>query len=197
MTKILFVLLGLAMTGIAISLQKMRKAILSAGDQTLREWQQLKKSLLDRHLVITHLLDSLPNNSVSNFDRNMLSEANTIAEASVRKIEPSSADADDFARIAADQNDCAERLSYLTAGILLKPELMKIRSIKGCLKGLTECEQKIDEAASIYNTAVIAFQTRMESRRAKFVSLFRIKTPTFCELHCGCTGNSSSVRMSL
>ena len=138
--------------------------------RTQSELKQLQAHLADRHLIVSHLLDSLPGSFDQNYDRERLSRAQQEAEECLAGIDPHSPTASELRRHSNLEKHLYAEVEMLTEQIQVFADVREIQSVAGCLKGLERSTQQINDAISTYNSAVITLSSCLESRHARIVS---------------------------
>ena len=149
---------GLLMFSFRRSARKLAKC---CGD----ELDQLKSLLSSRHLIVSHLADSIPSRLDGLWNRKELQEGLRRAEQGLLSIDPTSPDVaalrmleDNEQRLVLQVEDLQETLDHAE---IISP----VQPISGCLDGIEKKSQEILEAVSTYNAAAITFSSFLNSSR--------------------------------
>ena len=168
---IVIVVLGL---GLAYSLQKTWREVRSLRDRSATELAQLHSYLAGRHLIVSHLSDSLPESFDGHFDREQLVQAREQAERALHAIDPAWPIASEVRVFAGHEQDLLQWIENLTGKIEEVESVRDIQPVSGCLAGLKESNKKIDVAISTYNAAAITYNTYLERPVASLLSRFSL-----------------------
>jgi hypothetical protein len=129
------------------------------------ELDQLKSLLSSRHLIISHLNDSIPSRLDGLWNRRELEQGLRRAEKGLLTIDPSSPDVAAL-RMLEDNEQCLVLMVEDLQEVLDHANISSpVQPISGCLDGLEKKSQEILEAVSTYNTAVITFNSFLNSSR--------------------------------
>ncbi len=163
-----YVLAALAV-GIAFSLQKTAQSIRSLRDRSASELSQLKSELSSRHLIVSHLVDSLPATFDRHFDRKRLGEVRDHAERALQLVDPNSPNSADMQAFANCEQELEESVDHLTSCIEADGVVRSAQSVSACLQGLRQATRKINDAVSSYNAAAITYTSYFETPPTSFL----------------------------
>ncbi|WP_145176359.1 hypothetical protein [Rubripirellula lacrimiformis] len=168
MDTVVFCILGICTAAIVAAVviggvRKRRRGLVELERQTCQHWQVLQKQLLDRHLIVTHLLDSLPVGVGDQSDRDQLRTLNETAAHSVRSLAVESAPASLYCQVAADQDRFISPMNRLIATVVSNPAVSEKPCVVACLSGLRDAGNNIQESQSTFNASVNAYQDHLAS----------------------------------
>ncbi len=178
----------------AISLQKTRHAVRTLGARCATELTHLQRHLANHHLIVSHLVDSVPDKFVGQFERAELTEVRERAEQSIDAFDAACPRATDIRKLSGHQQELFELVASLTNRIMESPSIRDIQSVSGCLHGLTDANRTINDATSAYNASVITYCTFLQSPPSSLVARFSKSPGEFCVVDLGQykSGSSSS-----
>ncbi|TWU58151.1 hypothetical protein [Rubripirellula reticaptiva] len=173
----------------AYAIRQEKRAFESFRHQAFVEWRHLRQRLLDRHLVVVSLLDSLPDHPLLNYNKRELQGCNRVAEASVRNFQIEVANSNECATMCRTQDEFIDALFHMTKAIEQNSLFPSQKGIAACLSGLESLQKKIDESKATYNASVIVYRTRLESRKSLWRLWMAGMPPELQELSFGWTGS--------
>ena len=161
--EIFFAVVATGLIGLAFIAYRKWRQLQSLSQRATTGLDQLKSQLKSRHLIVSHLSDSLPSSFSKNLYLPQLREAREKAEYILQKIEPTSpvnTTMRDFANCEQEFVDWAERL---IESVEADETVKKIQSVAGCLEGLVGVNHEISDIVSMYNATVIAYTNLVDS----------------------------------
>ena len=176
----------------AFSLQKTWHSIRTLRARCATELSQLRGHLANHHLIVSHLVDSLPETFASQVDREELTSARERAECSMQAIDTACPKAIQMRDFSSRQQDLFKRVRILTQRISASPSVRDIQSVSGCLEGLADANQTISDATSAYNASVITYSTFLESPQSSLVARICNSPAEFCVIDLGQYSSGSS-----
>ena len=188
----LLIVIAILAIAAAYSLQKTWLAVRTLRARCATELSQLHSHLTNHHLIVSHLVDSLPEAFASQCDRAELTSARERAERSIQAIDAACPQASDMREFSSHQQELFELVGSLTKRIAASPSIREIQSVSGCLQGLTDANQTINDATSAYNASVITYSTFLESPPSSLVARIFRSQAEFCIVDLGQYGDGSS-----
>ena len=125
----------------------------------IAELTRLKSLLANRHLVISHLVDSVPEVVNPMFDRRQLLDSLKVAAEELECIDASAPDAARLGHFEAKEQELCLELSNLLRALEKTEYPTKLRSLQSCLDALETKSAEIMDVLSTYNAAAITFST--------------------------------------
>lgn len=147
----------------AVSLRTICRSITILCDHSRDAWNRLCTQLLSRHLIVTHLIDALPASFHQSLDCRRLNEVSFQAETALRAFDPESPTRTKMEAISYSQDLFEHSLKHLTGQIKDDEAVCESKSVSACMAGLKATERKIHDAKSVYNAAVITYNSQLES----------------------------------
>ncbi|MGI9470009.1 MAG: hypothetical protein ACR2NZ_00665 [Rubripirellula sp.] len=132
-------------------------------DRTAAELSQLKSQLAGRHLIVSHLSDSLPSVFAPSRQLKSLRKNRQEAEGALSEIDPPHPNATSIRRFSLCEQDFIDIVEKLVREIERDESVSKIQSVAGCLEGLKRANGEIAEIVSIYNASAIAYANMVDS----------------------------------
>ncbi len=130
------------------------------------EFGELKRQLTNRHVIVTHLADSIPGSFDPNFERQKLREVSQTAEDSLSIIDPRRPSADQIREFACRERELLILTRELVNSIKTEDELSRAHLVTSCIEGLDRANAQIGNHTSIYNTSALAYQN---TKRTSFL----------------------------
>ena len=130
------------------------------------EFAELKRQLTNRHVIVTHLADSIPGSFDPNFERQKLREVSQTAEDSLSIIDPRRPSADQIREFACRERELLILTRELVNSIKTEDELSRAHLVTSCIEGLDRANAQIGNHTSIYNTSALAYQN---TKRTSFL----------------------------
>jgi hypothetical protein len=160
--------------------QRTWRAVRVLRNRMVMELSQLKSKLRIRHLIISHLVDSLPSSFPWQVDREQITAARRRAEEALGRIDLDSPQDSDVCTYSSCEQILLALVEDLTARIEADDRVSSIDSVAACVQGLQKARGEIIESVSTYNTAAIAYSTYLESSR--IARLFSSPEFALCDL---------------
>lgn len=178
----------------AISLTKRLRAVRSLRTRCAVELSQLQDHLTDHHLIVLHLVDSLPVEFLDQSGRADLTEAREQAEKSIRELDAANPKTIEIRNLCGNEQELFELVESVSDRVFETPSIREIQSVLGCLNGLAEVKRVINDATSTYNASVITYRTFLESPLSSLVERIFLPGAEFCVVDLGqySSGSSSS-----
>ncbi|MGI9429238.1 MAG: hypothetical protein ACR2NM_11315 [Bythopirellula sp.] len=186
------ILITIVVIATAFSLQKTWHAVRTLRARCATELSQLSGHLANHHLIVSHLVDSLPETFANQFDRAELTAVRERAERSIHSIDTSCPRATEMRKFSIHQKELFESVESLTERLTESPSVFDIQSVSGCLQGLTDANQTISDATSAYNAAVITYSTYLESPQSSLIARIFKSQAEFCMVDLGQYSTGSS-----
>ncbi len=127
------------------------------------ELEQLKTLLSSRHLILSHLTDSVPSRLDSQWDRRRLQERLRRAEKGLLSLDPAVPDVADFRSLEDNEQSLMEGVEDLKEVLENADVINPVQAIAGCLDGLEKKSREILDAVSTYNAAAITLSGLLNS----------------------------------
>ena len=129
-------------------------------------FDQLKQQLTNRHVIVSHLADSLPSSFDPKFERQRLREISHTAEDSLSSIDPRRPSADHVREFMFRERELLDATRELVDNIASDSEVNQAHLVASCIECLDRANAKIGDLTSIYNTSANAYQN---SRSVSFL----------------------------
>lgn len=123
------------------------------------EFGELKRQLTNRHVIVTHLADSIPKSFDPNFERQRLREISQTAEDSLAIIDPRKPSADKIRQFACRERELLDATRKLVNSITAEEDLSQAYLVTSCIEGLDRANAQVVDHTSIYNTSALAYQS--------------------------------------
>lgn len=130
------------------------------------EFGELKRQLTKRHVIVTHLADSIPESFDPKFERQKLREISQTAEQSLSSIDPHKPSAEKIREFVSRERELLDVTHELVNSLKTEDELRRAALVTSCIEGLDRANAQIGDHTSIYNTSAIAYQSL---KRATFL----------------------------
>jgi hypothetical protein len=130
------------------------------------EFGELKRQLTNRHVIVTHLADSIPQSFDPKFERQKLREISQTAEDSLSTIDPRKPSAEKIREFVCRERELLHVTRELVNSIKTEDDLSRAHLVTSCIEGLDRANAQIGDHTSIYNTSAIAYQS---VKRASFL----------------------------
>ncbi|MFK8113252.1 MAG: hypothetical protein AB8B91_13675 [Rubripirellula sp.] len=153
--------------------------------RSVAELRQLQELLAERHLILSHLLDSLPASFDSQFNRTELSQRLGESESFLSLIDPDNPIANDIRRNSRVEQSLYGLVRMLTETIAASESVRESQTVVGCLKGLDASTLRMTEATSSYNTSVITLTSYLASPHQRMIARWTGKEGDFCVFDWG------------
>ena len=127
-------------------------------DRSTRELRELKQQLTNRHLIVSHLVDLLPESFDLRFERQKLREVGQEAKSSLSDIDPQNPCATKISEFALLEHGFISVARDLVDSIASDSSVSQIHLVASCLEGLQKANAQINACKSIYNMSAIAYQ---------------------------------------
>jgi hypothetical protein len=165
-------LIGLAVLSVAaaLGLHKTWSSLHSLRNNSVTELRQLKSELAARHLIVSHLVDSLPESFDRSFDRQRCREAREQAERVLDSIDSNAPNATDINASTDREQDLFRLIHELTQRIETEESACESQAVSACLKGIEESNRKIGDAVSTYNASAITYRNYLEKPLSAMVA---------------------------
>ena len=144
----------------------------SLSDRSTIELRELKRLFTNRHLIISHLADSLPKSFDPNFGRKKLREMGQDAATSLSNIDPQNPSANKILEFTLREREFIQVTRKLVDCIATDSSVNRIHLVASCIEGLQKTNAQIGNCTSIYNTSAIAYRSLHEA------SLLKAHRPT-------------------
>ncbi|EMI17724.1 secreted protein [Rhodopirellula maiorica SM1] len=143
--------------------------IIAAGYRQLAKMQQhcdsslecLVEAIAKEHLIVGHLLDALPSDFEMAYQV-QLAEAFRKSDNALKKLRSDSSNRTSAKALADEQRQLLMTSTTLVKRIEDNDVLSHHGSIRGCIKGLADAQEKSHAAMVSYNLAVISMATHRE-----------------------------------
>jgi hypothetical protein len=122
----------------------------------------LKSELAARHLVVTHLLDSLPASFGADMQRHRCRMTCRKADRSLNAIEATCPNCADIITTADHERNLSRILDDLLERIEAQESVSSAAAVSACVRELRESSRKILDAVSTYNASVITYRNYLE-----------------------------------
>ena len=122
------------------------------------ELGHLKRELANRHVIVSHLADSLPSSFDPKFERQKLREISQTAEASLSSIDPRKPCATQIRDFMARERELVDVTRELVDCIETDNDLNQAHLVASCIEGLDKANAQIGNRKSIYNSSAMAHQ---------------------------------------
>ena len=132
-------------------------------ERTVAELGQLKSQLAGRHLIVSHLSDSVPSGFIPGRQLQRLAEAREEAETALSKIDPAEPDASAIRRFSLSEQDFVDLVQRMVRDIEEDDTVQHIQPVAGCLEGLKRSNDELADIVSIYNASAIAYANLVDS----------------------------------
>jgi hypothetical protein len=120
---------------------------------------RLKPLLASRHLVISHLVDSVPEVLDPLFDRRQLLDSLEAASDELKCIDASAPDAARLGRFEAKEQDLCLELNSLLRALEATDYPTQLRSLQSCMKAFDTKSDELADGLATYNAAAFTFST--------------------------------------
>ncbi|MAI71901.1 MAG: hypothetical protein CMM01_13435 [Rhodopirellula sp.] len=152
---ILFALVALWLLGIRYHrAQRLREL----SHRSIAEFGELKQQLTNRHVIVTHLADSIPKSFDPKFERQKLREISQTAEDSLSSIDPRKPSPDQIREFVCRERELLGVTRELVKSIKTENDLNRAHLVTSCLEGLDRANAQVGDHTSIYNTSALAYQ---------------------------------------
>lgn len=148
---------------LALILQRTKCSVRSLQNRSSAELSQLMSQLASRHMIASHLVDSIPAKFDRRFPRKRFVEIRLQAETALRAIEPLAPKTCDIGKFADRERDFVEMLEQLTDCLKADGSACASPSVAACLQGLEDATKRINDAVSTYNAAAITYSSYFET----------------------------------
>lgn len=135
-------------------------------ERSIVELGELKRQLTNRHVIVSHLADSLPSSFDPNFERQKLREISQTAEASLSTIDPRKPCASQIRDFMSRERELANFTRDLIDSIETDERFNQAHLVTSCIEGLDKANTQIGDRTSLYNSSAIAHQNL---RRTSFL----------------------------
>ena len=135
-------------------------------ERSMAELSELKRQLTNRHLIVSHLADSLPSSFDPKFERQKLREISQTAEASLSTIDPRKPCADRIRDFMSKERELVVFTRELIDSIETDERFNQALLVTSCIEGLDKANTQIGDRTSIYNSSPIAHRSL---RRTSFL----------------------------
>jgi hypothetical protein len=125
----------------------------------IAELTRLKPLLASRHLVISHLVDSVPESLDPLFDRRQLLISLEAAARELKCIDASAPDAARMGRFEAREQDLCLELNNLLRALEKTDFPTQVRSLQSCMEAFDAKSDELVDSLATYNAAAITFST--------------------------------------
>ena len=123
------------------------------------DFGELKRQLTNRHVIVTHLADSIPQSFDPKFERQKLRDISQTAEDSLSTIDPRKPSADQIREFVCRERELLDVTRQLINSIKTEEDLRRTHLVSSCIEGLDRASAQIGDHTSIYNTSAIAYQS--------------------------------------
>lgn len=127
-------------------------------ERSTSEFDQLKQQLTNRHVIVSHLADSLPSSFDPKFERQRLREISQTAEDSLSPIDPHRPSAEHVREFMFRERELLDATRELVDNIASDKKLDQSHLVANCIECLDRANAKIGDHTSIYNATAIAYQ---------------------------------------
>lgn len=145
---------------VAVNATRLNRFIADLSRLCDESWDELKRQLLNRHLIVSHLIDALPDSSM----QSSLSSGNERARATLATLDPATATQASYVKLANHQREFQWALHDAMVYLDSNSSLAGQKTVVACVHGIQESNQSIKQAKSTYNTAAIAYNEILLSR---------------------------------
>jgi hypothetical protein len=174
---LLFLIGAVVLLSIALGFAMMRsfRAAHALEQRCLSELTRLKSLLASRHLVISHLVDSVPEVLDPLFNRRRLLDSLEAATESLKCIDASAPDAAQLGHFEVCEQDLCLELNKLLRALEKTEYPAQLRPLQSCMEAFDAKSDQLADGLATYNAAAITFST------------FRRASPiTARSRRCGC-----------
>ncbi|TWT53999.1 hypothetical protein Pla22_16330 [Rubripirellula amarantea] len=165
----IYVLAGVVVSLVAIGV-KLRDAERNRAtlEKNCRQsWASLHDQLRNRHLIVSHLIDSVAGRSNLLVDVNELSASLKEVESRLDSLQGNLPGTGEANAIGECESKCLRQLRRLRKKLKKAPDILSLRQVTACWEGLDGCDEQIDNSKAVYNAAVITYNTHLGSREAR------------------------------
>lgn len=134
-------------------------------------WRTLREQLSGRHLIISHLVDSVAGEKRLSSHAEMLAKALSEVDSLIQQIGEALPTSGEAYSIGESESECLRQLRLLCEELANAPEIQSQRSVSACLNGLDRGDEEIDNSKTTYNAAVITYNTHLDSRTGRWLTL--------------------------
>jgi hypothetical protein len=127
------------------------------------ELRQLKSLLSNRHLIVSHLADSIPAKLDGLFERRRFEEQLLSAEKGLQALDADNPDLDDLRAVQWNEQSLAELINELVESLEATDAATQIQTVAGCMTGLEKKTSEIRDALATYNAAAITYSSFLGS----------------------------------
>ena len=123
------------------------------------EFRELKRQLTNRHIIVTHLADSIPKSFDPKFERQKLREISQTAEDSLCSIDPRKPSAEQIRDFASRERELLNATRKLVDSLKTEKDLSQARLVTSCIEGLDRANAQVVDHTAIYNSSALAHQS--------------------------------------
>lgn len=165
----------------AISVRNLGRLVSNLSNHCDQQWGELKGHLVNRHLIISHLVDALPPSNQNKYLRDSSAEASD----ALKRLDTETATSQQYSDIAISQRQFQWQLHDVLTSIDKDSPLRKQTAIASCLDGLQKVDREIKQAKSGYNTAACAFIAASDWRVTRLLTLLGHRHRTYRDIEFG------------
>ncbi len=158
---LLFLVGAVVLLSIAVGFATIRsfRAAHALEQRCIAELTRLKPLLASRHLVISHLVDSVPEALDPFFDRRQLLDFLGAAAEDLKCIDASAPDPARLGRFEASEQDLCLELHSLLRALEKTDYPTQLRSLQSCMEAFDAKSDELADGLATYNAAAITFWT--------------------------------------
>jgi hypothetical protein len=154
----LFILIGFAAAVAVFFLHQAWRSARSLHRRGVAELDQLKRALAARHLILSHLLDSLPDSPAPACDHTRDRQTLQQAVTQLQSIDETCPRTAQILKSAECERNLTTLLEELVKRIDEDGLGRQSQLVSACLRALDDSNRRIRESLSTYNTAVITHE---------------------------------------
>lgn len=129
------------------------------------ELKELLALIASRHLVLSHLVDSIPNRLDGLFERRRLERRLQLAEERLRAVDPDAPSRQALRGLEDGEQSLSEAVSDLMEALEATEHVAPVRALSGCLEGLEKRTREILDSVATYNAAAITYASFLSGSR--------------------------------
>ena len=161
MTGFIFTVLaiGLVLAALVaiIAFWRSLRSARALNQRCIAELAQLKSLITSRHLILSHLSDSVPASLDGAFDRKRMDRRRQRAEQAIQEIDPLDPDSSHIRAFSDIEQRLLELVEDLCRVLEESDASLTSPSVAACLEGLEKVDAEILDAMSTYNASAITF----------------------------------------
>ncbi len=128
-----------------------------------KELRHLMSLLSNRHLIVSHLADSIPASLDGLFEQRRFAKRLSRAEECVQSLDPDHPELAQLQALENNEQSLIELIDDLRDAIEVTESALRIQAVSGCLDGLDKKTCEVRDALSTYNAAAITYSSFLSS----------------------------------